>query len=94
MTISTPLLDTFKRGEAARDVRLLAAAGGIAPRAPEQMALLMFLLDDPDREVQQTAEGTAVTWRDLRFERRGHESFVTRVVVGPDGRIRSQVFHF
>ena len=48
----------------------------------------------PWLEVQETPEGTSVTWRDLRFERRGRDSFVTRVLVGYDGRIRSQAFHF
>jgi inner membrane protein len=48
----------------------------------------------PWLEVESTADGTAVTWRDLRFERRGRESFVARVLVGKDGRIRSQTFRF
>ena len=44
----TPLLDFFKRGEVARDVRLLAAQGALAPRAHEQLAILVLLLEDPD----------------------------------------------
>jgi inner membrane protein len=48
----------------------------------------------PWLEVAHTAQGTEVTWTDLRFERPGRQSFVTRVVVGPDGRIRSEAFHF
>jgi inner membrane protein len=48
----------------------------------------------PWLEVESTADGTAVTWRDLRFERRGRESFVARVIVGEDGHIRSQTFRF
>ncbi len=55
---STPLLDFFRRGEAARDVRLLAAQGTLAPRAHEQLALLILLLDDPDPEVRSTADQT------------------------------------
>jgi hypothetical protein len=51
----TPLLDFFKRGEVDRDVRLLAAAGALAPRAHEQLAILILLLDDRDRDVRQTA---------------------------------------
>lgn len=48
----------------------------------------------PWLRVAQTAAGTEVTWTDLRFERPGRESFVTRVVVGPDGRILSEAFRF
>jgi hypothetical protein len=54
----TPLLDFFKRGDVARDVRLLAAQGGIAPRAHEQLAILVLLLEDPDPEVRQVADDT------------------------------------
>ncbi len=54
----TPLLDFFKRGEVARDVRLLAAAGAIAPRAHEQLAILILLLDDGDKEIRETARAT------------------------------------
>ena len=44
----TPLLDFFRRGEVARDVRLLAAQGALAPRAHEQLGLLMLLVSDQD----------------------------------------------
>lgn len=54
----TPLIDLFRRGEAARDVRLLAAQGALAPRAQEQLALLVLLSDDPDPEIAQTANAT------------------------------------
>jgi hypothetical protein len=54
----TPLLDFFKRGEVERDVRLQAAQGTLAPRAHEQLAILVLLLEDPDREVRDTAEET------------------------------------
>jgi hypothetical protein len=54
----TPLLDFFKRGEVAREVRLLAAAGAIAPRAHEQLSILILLLDDTDREIRTTAQAT------------------------------------
>src|SRR5215467_3472262 len=54
----TPLLDYFKRGEVARDVRMEAAQGALAPRAYEQLAILILLLEDPDREIRQTAEET------------------------------------
>jgi hypothetical protein len=54
----SPLLDFFKRGEVARDVCLLAAAGTLAPRAHEQIALLVLLSDDADPEVASTANAT------------------------------------
>jgi hypothetical protein len=56
--LRTPLLDFFRRGEVARDVRLQAAQGGMAPRAQEQIALLMVLLDDADPEITAAAETT------------------------------------
>ena len=54
----TPLLDFFKRGEVARDVRLEAAQGTLAPRAYEQLAILVLLLEDPDVEIRATADET------------------------------------
>ena len=54
----TPLLDFFKRGEVARDVRLLAAQGALAPRAYEQLSILILLRDDPDTEIQRVASET------------------------------------
>ncbi|MBI3400038.1 MAG: hypothetical protein HY048_01350 [Acidobacteria bacterium] len=54
----TPLLDFFKRGEVERDVRLLAAQGGLAPRAYEQLAMLIILVEDHDKEIRETAEET------------------------------------
>ncbi len=56
--IASPLVEFFKRGEVARDVRLLAAQGGFAPRAHEQLSILVLLLDDPDQEVRETADAT------------------------------------
>jgi hypothetical protein len=56
--LRSPLLDFFKRGEVARDVRLLAAAGMLAPRALEQIGLLALLTDDGDDEICRTAEAT------------------------------------
>lgn len=56
--LSTPLLDFFRRGEVARDVRILAAQGAIAPRPLEQLGILMLLSADHDPEVKQTAEET------------------------------------
>jgi hypothetical protein len=54
----SPLIDFFRRGEVARDVRLLAAQGALAPRAQEQLALLVLLSDDPDPEIARSAAAT------------------------------------
>jgi hypothetical protein len=56
--LRSPLIDFFRRGEAAKDVRLLAAAGIVAPRAHEQLALLVLLSDDSDAEVAAKAAAT------------------------------------
>ncbi len=61
----SPLIDFFRRGEVARDVRLLAAQGALAPRAQEQLALLVLLADDPDPEI---ARATATTLDALPIE--------------------------
>jgi hypothetical protein len=54
----TPLLDVFRRGEAPVDLRLQAAQGVLAPRAPEQVELLILLVKDADPEVAAAAEST------------------------------------
>lgn len=56
--IRSPLIDFFRRGEVAGDVRLLAAQGALAPRAHEQLGLLLLLTDDPDPLIAQTANAT------------------------------------
>jgi hypothetical protein len=56
--IRSPLIDLFRRGEAARDVRLLAAQGALTPRELDQLALLVLLSDDEDAEVSTTAKAT------------------------------------
>jgi hypothetical protein len=56
--IRSPLIDFFRRGEVAGDVRLLAAQGALAPRAHEQLALLLLLVDDADSTIAQTAAAT------------------------------------
>jgi len=56
--LRTPLLDFFRRGEVARDVRLLAAQGAIAPRPLEQLGILMILTSDPDSEIRDIANAT------------------------------------
>lgn len=57
----TPLLDFFRRGEVARDIRLLAAQGALAPRAHEQLGLLMLLVSDQDPDIAHAAEATLQT---------------------------------
>jgi len=54
----SPLIDFFRRGEVGRDVRMLAAQGALAPRATEQLAILVLLSDDPDPAVARTANAT------------------------------------
>jgi hypothetical protein len=56
--LRTPLLDFFRRGEVARDIRLLAAQGALAPRAHEQLGLLILLVGDPDPDIAAAAEAT------------------------------------
>ena len=56
--LRTPLLDLFKRGEVGRDLRLLAAQGALAPRAHEQVSLLLLLANDSDQEVARAAQSS------------------------------------
>ncbi len=56
--LRTPLIDFFRRGEVASDVRLMAAQGALAPRAQEQLALLVLLSDDPDPEIARATNLT------------------------------------
>jgi hypothetical protein len=54
----TPLLDCFRRGEVAPDVRMLAAQGVLAPRAHEQLGLLVLLIGDADPAIRAAAAAT------------------------------------
>lgn len=64
-------------------------------RASSEIAAIFLAFSTfPWLEVDETPEGTAVVWRDLRFEGGGRSSFMARVLVGPDGRILSQAFRF
>lgn len=54
----SPLVDFFRRGEVAIDVRMMAAEGAFAPRAHEQLALLILLSDDPERPIADKANAT------------------------------------
>ncbi|HJR60257.1 MAG TPA: hypothetical protein VJ813_12680 [Vicinamibacterales bacterium] len=56
--VRSPLIDFFRRGEVTADVRLQAAQGSFAPRAHEQLALLLILADDPDPAIAGTAART------------------------------------
>ena len=56
--LRTPLVDYFRRGEAPLDVRMLAARGVLAPRAHEQLELLILLLKDSDADVSTAAAET------------------------------------
>jgi hypothetical protein len=56
--IRSPIVDFFRRGEVASDVRLLAAQGAFAPGPLEQLALLLVLVDDADPAVATTARQT------------------------------------
>ncbi len=77
----TPLLDAFKRGDVPREARLSAAEGAVAPRAHEQLALLMLLCGDADAEVAQVAERTLSTIPEGRLA-----GFLARSDVAPDMR--------
>jgi len=54
----TPLLDFFRRGEVARDVRMQAAEGALAPTAHEQVEILLLLTGDTEAEIRAAAELT------------------------------------
>lgn len=58
MSSPAPLLDFFRRGEVPRDIRLLAAQGVLAPRAHEQIGILILLADDRDAEIRDTVART------------------------------------
>jgi hypothetical protein len=79
--VRTPLLDFFRRGEVARDVRLQAARGALAPRALEQLALLILLVKDTDPEVAAAAEATVAA-----IPRGSLEAFLARSEVPEEMR--------
>jgi hypothetical protein len=60
-------------------VRLLAAQGGLAPRAYEQLAILILLLEDSDPEIRETADTTL-----KRIPLEALQAFLARADV-PDG---------
>jgi hypothetical protein len=73
------LLDLFRRGEVPREVKLLAAQGVIAPRAHEQLSILVLLTDDADAEI---AAAAATTLNDL--PRAALQAFLARDDVAAD----------
>lgn len=81
MIYSTPLLEYFRRGDVPIDVRLLAAQGVMAPKAHEQLHLLMLLVDDSDKSVAATA---ALTLQ--RIPRASLAAFLARKDVPDDVR--------
>ena len=83
---SAPLLRRPKRVEDATVARVREES--------EVAAVFLAFSTFPWLEVQETPAGTEVSWRDLRFERAGRESFVARVLLAPDGRIVSERFRF
>ena len=90
--------DLHLRGRSAPLLRRPKAAEDPAvARAREASRIASIFLDFssfPWLEVEPGPEGTAVVWRDLRFERPGREAFVARIVVAPDGTIRSESFRY
>jgi hypothetical protein len=53
-----PLLDCFIRGEVDPEVALLAAQGELAPRADEQLAILVYLVTNDETQVATVAGQT------------------------------------
>ena len=56
--VRSPLIDFFRRGEVASDIRQQAASGAFAPTVLDQVALLLILADDADPLVAETARRT------------------------------------
>jgi hypothetical protein len=53
-----PLLDCFIRGEVDAEVAMLAAQGALAPRADEQLAILVYLVTNDETQVATVAGQT------------------------------------
>lgn len=54
----SPLIELFARGEVGLDVRREAARGALSPRVVEQLALIAWLIDDPEEDVRASALAT------------------------------------
>jgi hypothetical protein len=59
--LQSPLVESFRRGEVSRDVRLTAARGALPAPADEVLALLVMLCGDPDSEISAVATATLDT---------------------------------
>ena len=75
------LLEFFKRGRAARDVRLMAAQGAAEAGAIEQIAILVHLTRDDDEEVAGAARATLA-----RIPREAIDSLLASAEVPEDVR--------
>lgn len=80
--VRSPLVDLFRRGEVPRDVKLLAARGAVAPRAHEQLAILVLLAGDPDSEIAEAATRTIDA-----LPRSALEAFLARGDVANDVKV-------
>jgi hypothetical protein len=75
------MLEFFKRGQAARDVRLMAAQGVLDVRASELLSILVLLRHDADDEVRATAEATLA-----RLPAKAVHAFLASAEVAPEVR--------
>lgn len=75
------MLEFFKRGQAARDVRLMAAQGAIEAKASELLSILVLLLTDEDEEIRTTADVTL-----HRLPAPAVDAFLATADVTPDVR--------
>ena len=56
--MAMPLLECFIRGDVDPEVSLLAAQGALAPRADEQLAILVYLVTHDETHVATVADQT------------------------------------
>ncbi len=77
----SPLVELFRRGDVPRDARLLAAKGVVAPRAVDQVAILVLLSRDADAEIARTAAETLSS-----LPRDAVETLLARTDVPEDAR--------
>lgn len=56
--VAMPLLECFVRGEVDPEVALLAAQGALAPRADEQLAILVYLVTNDETQIATVANQT------------------------------------
>ena len=58
-----PLLECFIRGDVDPEVAMLAAQGALAPRADEQLAILVYLVTNDETHVATVANQTIARCR-------------------------------